>query len=53
VMEFNSKNPSATIESAIKTLRERSLVLAGDPIVILSDVLHDDLIVDSILLRQA
>lgn len=52
VMDFAEK-PGATIEAALSILRGRGLVVAGDPIVILSDVLHDDLIVDSILLQQA
>ena len=42
-----------TIDTALKLLRGRGLVVSGDPIVILSDVLHDDLVVDSILLREA
>jgi pyruvate kinase len=52
VMEFASHSPSTTIEGALQILRDRSLVVRGDPVVILSDVLHDDLIVDSILLRE-
>jgi pyruvate kinase len=39
--------------TAINLLKRRKLVTTGDPIVIISDVLHDDLIVDSILLRVA
>ena len=52
VMEFASNSPSTTIEGALQILRDRGLVVRGDPVVILSDVLHDDLIVDSILLRE-
>jgi pyruvate kinase len=52
VMEFASHSPSTTIEGALQILRDRGLVVRGDPVVILSDVLHDDLIVDSILLRE-
>ncbi|MCE9519441.1 MAG: pyruvate kinase [Verrucomicrobia bacterium] len=52
VMDFAAK-PSTTIEAALQILRKRGLVVAGDPIVILSDVLHDDLVVDSILLQEA
>ena len=50
VTEF-SDTPNKTIECALEILRARQLVVTGDPIVILSDVLHDELIVDSILLR--
>ena len=53
VMEFASHSPATTIEGALQILRDRGLVVRGDPIVILSDVLHDELIVDSILLREA
>ena len=52
VIEFCQK-PGETIERALTLLRARKLVVKGDPIVILSDVLHDDLVVDSILLREA
>ncbi len=52
VMEFADK-PNATIEAALEILRARDLIVSGDPIVILSDVLHDELIIDSILLRDA
>ena len=52
VMEF-SDTPNKTIEAALQILRARDLIISGDPIVILSDVLHDELIVDSILLRDA
>jgi pyruvate kinase len=52
VMDFASHSPATTIEGALKILRERGLVVQGDPVVILSDVLHDELTVDSILLRE-
>ncbi len=52
VMDFADK-PGATIEAALQILRKRGLVVTGDAIVILSDVLHDDLVVDSILLQEA
>lgn len=52
VMEFAGR-PNDTIEAALQILRARQIVSTGDPIVILSDVLHDELIVDSILLRDA
>jgi pyruvate kinase len=52
VMEFSSSGPAATIEDALKILRDCCVVVRGDPIVILSDVLHDELVVDSIMLRE-
>lgn len=51
VMDF-SRDPAATIESALAILKEQNLVASGDSVVILSDVLHDQLTVDSILLRE-
>jgi pyruvate kinase len=53
VMEFSSDGPARTIEDALNILRECCAVVRGDPIVILSDVLHDELVVDSIMLREA
>jgi len=52
VMEFGMNNPAATIEGALQILRERNLVVSGDVVVILSDVLHGDHLMDSILLRE-
>lgn len=52
VMKFADR-PGRTIDAALDILRGRGLLQKGDPIVILSDVLHDDLVVDSILLREA
>jgi pyruvate kinase len=51
VMEFGD-TPNKTIAGALEILLARNLVAPGGPIVILSDVLHDELIVDSILLRN-
>lgn len=53
VMDFVRGNPEATIQAALELLKERGLVKAGDPIVILSDALYDEAHVDAILLRQA
>jgi pyruvate kinase len=50
VMEFD-REPQETILTALDLLKKRKLICAGDPIVILTDVLHDELVVDSILLR--
>ena len=52
VIEF-SPEPGKTIEAAIELLRGRKLLVKGDPIVILSDVLHEDMVMDSILLSEA
>lgn len=52
VMDFDS-SPQETIITALTVLKQRKLIETGDPIVIISDTLHDDLIVDSVLLRVA
>ncbi len=51
-MDFADR-PEVTIQNAIEILRERGLVEAGDPIVILSDVLTGDFDTEAILLRKA
>lgn len=51
VIQFADK-PSDTIELALKTLKTQGLVVAGDSVVILSDVLYKELVMDSILLRE-
>lgn len=46
--------PERIIESGIAILRQAGLVRQGDPLVIISDVFHDDVLeVDSILWRKA
>lgn len=51
VMDFNT-DPAKTIEDALRMLRDRSLIVKGDTIVILTDVLHEDMRMDSILVRS-
>lgn len=46
-------DPEANIRAALVILRQRNLIQPGDPIVILSDALHDESNVDAILLREA
>ena len=53
VMDFTSGNPESTIQSALEILHTRGLVQKGDPIVILSDALYDEMNVEAILLREA
>ena len=52
-MPFEKGDPEANIRSALVILRQRGLIQPGDPIVILSDALHDESNVDAILLREA
>ncbi|MCB1230206.1 MAG: pyruvate kinase, partial [Verrucomicrobiae bacterium] len=51
-MEFADR-PETTIHRAIEMLRERELVEAGDPVVILSDVLTGAFDTEAVLLRKA
>lgn len=53
VMNFTGGNPEATIHEALNRLRDAGQVKAGDPIVILSDALYDEMNVEAILLREA
>ena len=52
VLEFG-KTPAKTIDAALQLLKDRGHLVSGDPVVILSDVLHDDMTLDSILLKEA
>lgn len=47
------ESPEATIKAAITMLREKGFLEAGDPVVILSDVLTNDLDTNAVLLRKA
>ncbi|MEQ1841676.1 MAG: pyruvate kinase, partial [Verrucomicrobiales bacterium] len=51
-MDF-AESPEATIRQAIDFLKEQHLVETGEPCVILSDVLNQDIDTDAILLRKA
>jgi pyruvate kinase len=53
VMNFTGGNPEATIHEALNRLREAGHIRHGDPIVILSDALYDEMNVEAILLREA
>jgi pyruvate kinase len=53
VMNFTGGNPEATIKAALEQLKARGQVQPGDPIVILSDALYDEMNVEAILLREA
>ena len=53
VMEFTKGNSSVTIAAALDMLRSKGLIKKGDPLVIMSDALHDDMNVDAIMLRDA
>ncbi|MGI8603157.1 MAG: pyruvate kinase [Verrucomicrobiales bacterium] len=52
VIEFYKDDPRATIESALRILRQRHFVRAGDPIIIISDVLQGEFVADSVLFRR-
>ena len=52
LIEF-SEDPNTTIESAEQYLRANGLTSAGDNLVIISDVLAGDMLVDTVQLRAA
>ena len=51
-MEF-ALDPEESIRQALALLREKNLVEAGDPIIVLSDVLNREFDTEAILLRKA
>ena len=51
-MDFD-ENPETTIENALATLKKRPWVSTGDNIVIITNVLSGDYVIDSIQLRRA
>lgn len=51
--DFAESGPEATIHSAVEVLLSRGLVQKGDPLVMLSDALYDEMNVEAILLREA
>ena len=53
VMDFAPGNPEGTIHAALEILHTHGLVQKGNPVVILSDALYDEMNVDAILLREA
>ncbi|MEM9479452.1 MAG: pyruvate kinase [Verrucomicrobiota bacterium] len=53
LMNFSSNDPDATIEVATQRLRRLNLVEEGDPLVVLSDVLQGEFVVDAVLMKKA
>lgn len=53
VMDFTPGDAEATIQRACEALVSRGLAKKGDPIVILSDALYDEMNIEAILLREA
>ncbi len=51
VTEFDA-DPAKTMETAIQLLKDRGQIVTGDTIVILTDVLHEAMLMDSILIRK-
>jgi pyruvate kinase len=52
VLKFHPGDPEATIDDAVKLLRSKQLLHPGDPIIIISDILQGDFVMDSVLLRR-
>ncbi len=53
VMEFTPGDAEATIKRSLEILNQRGLIQRGDPVVILSDALYDEMNVEAIMLREA
>lgn len=52
VMDFCKDDPHATIEAALAVLKKDRLIQAGDPVIIISDVLVGECTGDSVLMRR-
>lgn len=52
VMDFCKDDPHATIEAALAVLKDDRLIQAGDPVIIISDVLVGECTGDSVLMRR-
>lgn len=52
VMDFCKDAPHATIEAALAVLKNDRLIQAGDPVIIISDVLVGECTGDSVLMRR-
>lgn len=52
-MDFPNDDPHRAIEMATNELRKRRLVSEGDPLIILSDVLQGEFVLDAVLLQKA
>ena len=52
VMDFCKDDPHATIEAALAVLKNDRLIQAGDPVIIISDVLVGECTGDSVLMRR-
>jgi pyruvate kinase len=52
VMDFCKDDPHATIEAALTILKNDRLIQAGDPVIIISDVLVGECTGDSVLMRR-
>ncbi len=53
LMNFPNDDPHTAMESATAELRKRNLVDEGDPLIVLSDVLQGEFVVDAVLLKRA
>jgi pyruvate kinase len=51
-MDFNEKDPERTIQNAFKAVRERNWAKVGDPMVVITNVIAGERIVDTIQLRE-
>ena len=52
LLDFESDNPEPAIDAAVRLLKEKGFVHDGDPLILISDVLHGEFKWDSIILKR-
>ena len=51
-LDFETENPEPAIDAAVRLLKAKSFVRDGDPLILISDVLHGEFKWDSIILKR-
>jgi pyruvate kinase len=51
-LDFETESPESAIDAAVRILRGKNLIHDGDPLILLSDVLHGEFKFDSIILKR-
>lgn len=51
-LDFETEKPEPAIDAAIRILRGKNMIHEGDPLILISDVLHGEFKFDSIILKR-